>query len=467
MQMFREYTPVIDKRRSTSTTPKAKTPRATPGAQVDPANIPFPTVTQQREGAGRIRKQSSLMKENKESMTPRATATPKANTAAVKQSKPATTAGAPAAVAPSIAKFDSSRTQRTSAPLLKCMDILRELQKYPLGCYFLEPVDYVRLQIPDYPTIISTPMDFKTIKDKLDASIYTTPEQFANDMRLVFRNATTYNADREHVVHKAARECQSRFEDRFRALMKQLTQSSQVFVDDAPFKAKVKSAKGPKSTGKPQPGRPSFANRPTPYLAPALDTQTQLVIDMKKKMEEMEKQMYEMQSQLKKNEIKSVVEEKRQAAQNPLSAEDKRILLSKIERLPEEKMSDIVDIVRDAIPVDGSNTSDQVEIELDKLDTLTLRKLQQYVENENRKRPSGGAVGRPVGSVSKKPRVNSTKPKGRAAAAPKNTSSTYLPPALPTYNIPPPHIPTSLEDDALLFNPDSFEGILNHYLVLL
>jgi len=458
MQMFREYTPVLDKRRSTSITPKAKTPRATPGANTDAASFPFPTVTQQREGAGRVRKQSSLMKENIESKTPRGSSTPKANPN--KQTKPAVpVVGAPTIAAP-LAKYDSSRVQRTSAPMLKCMDILKEMQKYPLGVYFLEPVDYVKLQIPDYPTIITNPMDFRTIKGKLDASIYNTPEQFADDMRLVFRNATTYNADREHVVHKAARDCQSRFEDRFRALTKQLTQSTQVFVDDAPFKAKVKGPKGPKGTGKPQ-GRPSFGSaRQTSYLAPALDTQTQLVIDMKKKMEEMEKQMHEMQSQLKKNEIKTVVEEKRQAAQNPLSAEDKQILLSKIERLPEEKMQDIVDIVRDAIPVDGSNTSDQVEIELDKLDTLTLRKLQKYVDGENRKRPAGGAVGRPVGSVAKKPRANAPKPKGKPPA--KTTSYSQPPPNIPNYNnIPPPPIPAAYEDDALLFNPDSFEGTLN------
>lgn len=454
IQMYRQYTTVLDKRKSTNT-PKAKTPRATPGA--NEVADGFPTVTQQRDGAGRVRKQSNLMKEKIESMSPRATSTPKAN-----PSKQVKSAAPAVVVAPVVAssKIDSSRIQRTSAPMLKCMDILKEMLKFPPGIYFKEPVDYVRLQIPDYPNIITNPMDFSTIKGKLDASIYNTPEQFADDMRLIFRNATTYNADREHVVHKAARDCQSRFEDRFRALMKQLTQNTQVFVDDAPFKAKIKGPKGPKVSGKPQ-GRPSFSNKQTPYLAPALDTQTQLVIDMKRKMEEMEKQMHEMQSQLKKNEIKSVVEEKRQAAQNPLSAEDKRILLSKIERLPEEKMAAIVDIVKDAIPVDGSNTSDQVEIELDKLDTLTLRKLQKFVDGENRKRPATGNVGRPAGSVAKKPRANA--PKAKAKVAAKTTSFSHPLSTAPSYdNIPPPPIP--FEDDALLFNPDSFEGTSHIFL---
>jgi len=187
MQMFREYTPVLDRRKSTGATPKAKTPRATPGAPTS-TSAAFPTVTQQREGAGRIRKQSSLMKENIESMTPRTSAT--GIKQQVKPSAPVTGEVIPSS---SLQKQDSSRTQRTSAPMLKCMDILRELMKYPHGAWFLEPVDYVKLLIPgntntntysyininanantnivvDYPTIITKPMDFSTVKSQLEGN---------------------------------------------------------------------------------------------------------------------------------------------------------------------------------------------------------------------------------------------------------------------------------------------------------
>ena len=182
MQMFREYTPVLDRRKSTGATPKAKTPRATPGAPTS-TSAAFPTVTQQREGAGRIRKQSSLMKENIESMTPRTSA------AGIKQQvKPSAPVTGEVVPSSSLQKQDSSRAQRTSAPMLKCMDILRELMKYPHGAWFLEPVDYVKLLIPgntntntynyintntnivDYPTIITKPMDFSTIKSQLEGN---------------------------------------------------------------------------------------------------------------------------------------------------------------------------------------------------------------------------------------------------------------------------------------------------------
>ena len=58
---------------------------------------------------------------------------------------------------------------------------------------FNKPVD-VNLY-KDYLTRIRKPMDFGTIKGRLDAGLYTLKSDgFAADMRQVFENAFTYNA---------------------------------------------------------------------------------------------------------------------------------------------------------------------------------------------------------------------------------------------------------------------------------
>ena len=57
---------------------------------------------------------------------------------------------------------------------------------------FNKPVDVNTYR--DYLTRVTTPMDFGTIKRKLDAGHYPAPELFAVDMRQVFTNAHTYNA---------------------------------------------------------------------------------------------------------------------------------------------------------------------------------------------------------------------------------------------------------------------------------
>lgn len=49
------------------------------------------------------------------------------------------------------------------------------------------------LGLPDYPQIITRPMDLRTIKEKLQGGQYTDPWGFIDDMWLMFENAWTYN----------------------------------------------------------------------------------------------------------------------------------------------------------------------------------------------------------------------------------------------------------------------------------
>ena len=58
---------------------------------------------------------------------------------------------------------------------------------------FHKPVDPVELNIPDYFSIIKNPMDFSTIKKKLNNFSYTNLKEFCADMNLVFENCYTYN----------------------------------------------------------------------------------------------------------------------------------------------------------------------------------------------------------------------------------------------------------------------------------
>ena len=60
-----------------------------------------------------------------------------------------------------------------------------------LYLYFLSFILF--LGLPDYPQIITRPMDLRTIKEKLQAGQYTDPWGFIDDMWLMFENAWTYN----------------------------------------------------------------------------------------------------------------------------------------------------------------------------------------------------------------------------------------------------------------------------------
>lgn len=100
---------------------------------------------------------------------------------------------------------------------LECSKILKELMSHSLGWVFSEPVDPVKLQIPDYLEIIKNPMDLGTIKRKLEANTYFDAKEFADDVKLTFENAKTYNPP-SHDVHRWAEMLDAHFSRRWKLL---------------------------------------------------------------------------------------------------------------------------------------------------------------------------------------------------------------------------------------------------------
>lgn len=59
--------------------------------------------------------------------------------------------------------------------------------------YFLEAVDPIKFNIPDYFTIITRPMDLGTIRRRLLHNCYAKPQAFVEDMQLIWKNSYRYN----------------------------------------------------------------------------------------------------------------------------------------------------------------------------------------------------------------------------------------------------------------------------------
>jgi len=85
---------------------------------------------------------------------------------------------------------------------------------------FREPVDWKGLELLDYPQIISKMMDLGTVKRKLDRGQYPTTHLVANDIRLVWSNCMTYNAEGSD-FWLLAKSFLRRFEDRYRKIRKE------------------------------------------------------------------------------------------------------------------------------------------------------------------------------------------------------------------------------------------------------
>ncbi|XP_038683736.1 transcription factor GTE8-like isoform X2 [Tripterygium wilfordii] len=108
------------------------------------------------------------------------------------------------------------------AVLMKqCDSLLNRLMSHQYGWVFNTPVDVIKSNIPDYFDIIKHPMDLGTIKSKISAGQYLSPLGFADDVRLTFSNAMTYNPPGNY-FYTMADTLRKQFEMKWKAIEKKL-----------------------------------------------------------------------------------------------------------------------------------------------------------------------------------------------------------------------------------------------------
>ena len=122
--------------------------------------------------------------------------------------------------------------EQRAACLGACDGVLKYLLRHKHAAWFADPVDPVGMGIPHYAEIIKTPMDFGTIKGKYKGGRYASAEAFAADVRLVFRNATTFNKGEDEPVHVAAVQLGAKFEERYADAMEDALYESSDDDDD-------------------------------------------------------------------------------------------------------------------------------------------------------------------------------------------------------------------------------------------
>ncbi|KAG2203262.1 hypothetical protein INT47_000182 [Mucor saturninus] len=105
-----------------------------------------------------------------------------------------------------------------------CGAIMRNLKKHRDASPFLKAVDYVKLNVPDYPSIVKKPMDLNLVESKLNGSEYANVEEFVSDVRLVFNNCFKYNGP-EAMISVLCQNVESAFEKGLRQMPTNTTQS--------------------------------------------------------------------------------------------------------------------------------------------------------------------------------------------------------------------------------------------------
>ena len=78
--------------------------------------------------------------------------------------------------------------------------VMKTIWKHQFAWPFHQPVDAIKLNLPDYHKIIKHPMDFGSIKKRLENRYYWSAKECIQDFNTMFTNCYIYNKPGEDVV---------------------------------------------------------------------------------------------------------------------------------------------------------------------------------------------------------------------------------------------------------------------------
>lgn len=90
-------------------------------------------------------------------------------------------------------------------------NIVQQIMSHNDAFYFFKPVDPEVDCAPDYYSFVTEPMCLFFVQQKIDNNEYENPQQFINDMHLIWQNAKSYNHPTTS-VYKSADALAKKFE---------------------------------------------------------------------------------------------------------------------------------------------------------------------------------------------------------------------------------------------------------------
>lgn len=293
------------------------------------------------------------------------------------------------------------RRKKFAAELKFCGVVLKDLMSKKHETYsfpFLEPVDPVALNCPDYFKIIREPMDLSTISQKYNTNQYENADEFERDVRLMFRNCYKFNPEGAPVNIMGHR-LEQLFDRRWAE--KPIT---------------------PPTPPPPDHGDSSFDDDSE------FDSDDNLELMSNPAIKVLEEQLDRMQKELdrlKKDALREVRDrrrkqkQKKQGSKKPKSSdgnrrksapagrsggssqagpihvtyEMKKELSEAISTLPEKKMAHVLAVIQESMPQLRNTDQDEIELDIDSLDQGTILKLYNFAVRRDEGSTGGKAKG--------------------------------------------------------------------------
>lgn len=303
--------------------------------------------------------------------------------------------------------------------LVQCQSILDEFRVNPKHkayvVFFLEPVDIVKLECPNYFEVIKQPMDLRKIQGRIDNNLYKDEDGFAYDMRLMFDNCIKYNGA-NHPIAPFCKVFQDAFEEKF-ARLKKAKEKSMITIfkklDDkeAAIKIEIQTHRETIETSNQK------IMKLETFLEIIKQQREEEILKMKARLEDstgpergnnlqkkIKKPKEEKKPKVKK--IKKKPSQPRPIDEQPLEVEpivksdseeedsaksmtydEMRTLSIAISTLSEYQTHEVVNIVKKREPEKVKMENDEAELEFQNLKPITLRELEKFVNDLKKPKP--------------------------------------------------------------------------------
>jgi len=228
-----------------------------------------------------------------------------------------------------------------------CQKIMSSLLEHESGWPFLAPVDVVALRLPDYLTIITHPMDLGTINRKLNDQEYRRIGEFIIDVRLVWSNCKRYNNEQLE-VHKLAVLLEKLFEEKLLPILPYVEHNAPLLKNETLQKS----------------------------IAQLLTLQAKL-----SKQAQQAQQIQQKPKQPHLVDASPPIVSRDAVPNSPLLPEQYIILAEDVQKLEMKYMKGLVQIISEDAENLLKSDSNVVEVNLGNLDSITIRRIVQYVED--------------------------------------------------------------------------------------
>ncbi|CAO2191965.1 unnamed protein product [Urochloa humidicola] len=246
------------------------------------------------------------------------------------------------------ADFDAERRLYSHA-FKKSSSLLGRLMKHKFAWVFNKPVDPVALGLHDYFMVIKQPMDLGTIRARLSKGQYRNPKEFADDVRLTFHNAMTYNPKGQD-VHFMAEQLSGIFEAQWPEIEAEVNYLASCPPLPKKFPPPPIDLRLLERSGSMRQHMALDSSRPVSHTP-----------------------TYSRTPSMKKPRAKD-------PNKRDMTIDEKRKLSENLQNLPPEKLDAVVQVIKNK-NLSVRQHEDEIEVEIDSMDAETLWELDRFVAN--------------------------------------------------------------------------------------